>query len=558
MMKNIYIIIALFSFLLLPSCSSDFLNENKELNTIVYQTDLYLDKSDLEANVLNFQLDRGINASYEIKSVPRGVSFDSFKGEIKNGVVNHIYRIDDSSFPTQAGIERLGVLRLYIDGVGSIIVNVFWVNEGTPIAEVEDDVLNFGVFEETLSISIYNKSANGILTWKIEEYPEWVEPSIQEGFLNENGTSQISIKCDRVNLEQGDHEGDLIIKTNDTDNPSILIKIRATSRGTTNPDNILAIKGDVKDAAYSKINEKLYVLTQNPNAMLVYNGTSGDVTEISLSKSPNCITLSEDGKTAYVGHSGQMSIIDLNSQSISKTVDFDFNIFDIAYGENSICYITVKSSSSSFYGYYQYNLETNSLSSWVSYSSNIYENTHLLKIINKPLIVATRSSVSPNGIILLDLSNPDGNQKYWHQSFGEKLWSTEDGNYLIGNYGHVFKTPSLSTSTENDLMDLGTLSNNTYNNYTWIEHNANTNVFYTITNDYHGNNEIRSYDAADYYVKDKVDFYDAYYTTINGVANHYPVKPLYLFSNKVGNQLYIIRNVVGSENIAWSLEMLKM
>lgn len=557
MMKNIYII-ALFVFMLLPACSNDFLNENKEVDTIIGQFDLYLDRSTPGVGVLTLELTQNINASYKIKSYPKILSFDSFTGEVKNGKVEITCKVDDSLLPNQVGEGTLGGLLLYIDGLGSVLVNVKWINEGTPSAEVLSNTLNFGVLENTLSIDIYNKSSSGILRWEIEEYPEWIEPITREGVLSQYEVSQISLKCIRTNLEEGTHEGNLIIKTNDKNNPSISIKLIITERGTTNPDNIFAVKGNVMAAAYSKINEELYILTQNPNAMLIYNGISINPTEIALPKSPNCITLSEDGKAAYIGHSGQMSIMDLKNRSIGKSVSLDFNVFDIAYGENNICYMTVKSSASSFYGYYQYNLVTSTLNSWDSYSSNIYENTHLLKIKDKPLLVATTRSVSPNGIVLLDLSHPDGEQKYWHQSFGEKLWSTEDGNYLVGNYGHVFKTPSLTSSTVNNIPDLGTLGGQGYNNCRWIEHNANTNLFYVVTNDYSGNNEIKIYDATDYYIKSKIDFYNTYYTTINGVTDHYLVKPFYLFSNKAGDQLYILRNVVESESIAWSLEILKM
>lgn len=557
-MKNIYIIPILFISLLLSSCSNDFLNENKELDTVISQLDLYLDKSFSETNMLTFQVGQKINASYEVKSFPRSLGFQSFTGDIKDGVVNVACKIDESMLPSQLGVSSLGTLRLYVNGLGSIIINIYWTNEGTPVAEVADNTLDFGAFEESLSVNIYNKSANGILHWEIIEYPKWIEPLVHEGILFQNDVFHISVKCHRADLERGNYESNLIIKTNDKNNPIISIKIKTESRGTSNPDNIFAIKGTVKDAAYSKINEELYVLTQNPNAMLVYSGKSGDAIEIALPKAPNCMTISEDGKTAYVGHSELMSIVDLKNRTVKKSVDLSFNVFDIAYGENNSCYMTVKLSSTFFYGYYQYNMETNSLNPESSYSSNIYSNTHLLKIKNKPLMIATRTSVSPNGIILLDISHQSGTEKYWHQSLGNRFWSTEDGNYLVGNYGYVFKTPSLSTSIDNNIMEIGILNDRNYSNYIWIEHNAKTNLFYTITNDNYGKNEIRSYDATDYYIKDKVDFYNTYYTTINGIADHYQANPFYLFSNKMGDQLYILRNVDKSEYIAWSLEILKL
>jgi hypothetical protein len=113
----------------------------------------------------------------------------------------------------------------------------------------------------------------------------------------------------------------------------------------------------------------------------------------------------------------------------------------------------------------------------------------------------------------------------------------------------------METSTANDIVDLGVLGGNYYN-YAWVEHNANTNLFYVLPNGY--NAGIKSYSATDYFFKNDINFDDIYYATVNGTVKPYEVKPFYLFSNQAGNQLYILRNIISSEDIAWSLEILSI
>lgn len=438
---------------------------------------------------------------------------------------------------------------------------------GNPTIAVDQLNLDFNNALTSLNFNIGNISSDGTLNWTIENLPQWLSASQREGSINANSLQNIIIICNRVDLEPKKYEGIITIKSNDKSHPSIQISVSMEVRKMGNPENILTIEGNITDSYYSKINEELYILTQNPNTLTILK--SNKLTNIKLPKAPNCITVSENGQFAYIGYSALMTEINLQNKQISKQITLDFNVHSIAYGENNWCYLTIKTSGS-FYGLYNVNLQTKEVSHSGGYYSDTNQGTNLLKIKGKSVIIASRSETSPNGVIYIDISKGISEQtKYWHQSIGAKIWSTEDGEYIIGNSGAVYKTPKETTSTQNDLNDLGSLrtSNTSYPNLRWVEHNQNTNSFYIIDKPYsyysNENIKVQCYDAKNYYLTKTIPFEEEYYTTVDNKTDFYKVKPFYIFSNKRGNELYLIRNVENDSQISdaynnWSIETIKI
>lgn len=431
---------------------------------------------------------------------------------------------------------------------------------GNSKIEIDKSSLDFGYSLTSLDINIGNVSGNETLTWTIQSLPQWLTASTTNGSISAYSSQNIVVTCNRSGLEPKVYEGVIVIKSNDNSQPSININISMLVRRAGNLENILALEGTVTDSYYSKVNDELYILTQNPNRLAILK--SGHLTYMQLPKAPNCITVSENGQSAYIGYSALMTEVNLKSQQVSKQIELDFNVHNIAYGENSWCYLTVRTSGY-FDGLYNVNLQTSKISLSVGQGS-VNENTNLLKIKGKPVIIASREDTSPNGVFYINISNGVVEQtRYWHQSLGGKLWSTEDGEYIIGNTSRVYKTPK-ENSSSNDLPELGKLGSNSYQNLRWIDHNQNTKLFFTLNNTYYdGETKIMSYDAENFYLKNTIPFNDEYYTTINNRTDFYKVEYFYLFSNKTGNELYAIRNLKKesfSEETKndWSIEIISV
>lgn len=436
---------------------------------------------------------------------------------------------------------------------------------GDPTIAVDQSNLEFGNELTSLSFNLGNVSTEGTLKWTIENLPQWLTISQKKGTLNTYETSSVIVTCDKTGLEPKKYEGVITIKSNDKLHPSLQINVSMEVKRMGNAENVLALEGIVVDSYYSKINNELYILTQNPNTLTILK--SNKLTNIKLPKAPNCIAVSENEQTAYIGYSGLMTQVNLKTKQIATQLDLDVNVYDIVYGENNWCYLTIRTSGS-FYGLYNVNLQTKEVSlSSGGYYGYIYQGTNLLKIKGKSVIIASRGeNYSPNGVIYVDISKGKSEQtKYWHQSIGSKIWSTEDGQYIIGDRGSIYKTPKETTSTQNDLIDLGVLEkkSSSYSYFRWLDHNQATNSFYTIsmTGSYYISNEskIQCYDSDSYYLKKTISFEKEYYTTIDNKTDFYTAEPFYIFSNKMGNEIYIIRNVaIESSNYDnynnWSVE----
>ncbi|WP_165024575.1 YncE family protein [Dysgonomonas sp. ZJ279] len=549
-MKNIYIVITvLCAVLFTTGCSSDFLDENNDkIKPPAKTIELFLEKS--TTNTAKIILDGKTNSSYEIKSFPSNMAFDSFTGSVENGIAIIKYEVDDTDLLGQFGVIELGTIELQVDGLGLVSVSVFYGNYGNPKITVSDNLLDFGKSGDYMQFNIKNNTSDGLLKWEIDSVPEWINVSNSSGLIQTYDYSTIYAICQRGDLPAGDYEGDIIIRNNDKNDSIVTIKVKMTIRATVNPENVLGIEGRVMSAKYSKINDELYIFTQNPNTMIVYNPTTKSMTKLALPKSPNCAVLSEDGKSAYVGYSALMTVIDIKNKKITKSANVDFNVHDIAYGENNWCYMTVKASDS-FYGYYAYNLQTNTIG--LSTNSNLNANDEFMKIKGKPsLIVANQYG----GFKLIDISSgQEGETNYWYSSFGSKLWITEDGSFLIGSNGRIFRTP---TSSSSPMFELGKLDG--AENIMYLEHNASANSIYTIS-DYYSSSSVKCYDAGSYYLKKTIAYNNEYYATINGIKNMFEVKPYYIFSNKKGNELYLLRNIISSDTNGdyntWSIETIK-
>lgn len=568
-MRKIYNLVLIGFITILTACSNDFLDENKNNidNPIKTEGVLALDKKVSEFTQAEVTVNGLPDGACQIIKYPSWLEINSNTGSVSNNILNFSYRTSsDINLSGGLGYSELGTV--YFKQNNNVYTfNIVYQNLGNPTLSISTDLLNFGKSKDQLELSITNTSNNGIVVWSVDSTPEWLICSSSPKAINPFSIQSVLFTLNREKLEEKDYEGKIIIKTNDKSKPNITIQVKVSGR-KGNADNIYAINGTVKDVYYSKVNDELYVLTQNPDNMVVFKNNQQTIIE--LPKSPNCISTTEDGKLAYIGFSELVTEIDIPTRKISKQFNIDLNTHSVVLGENGYCYFTTHTTTYSGDGLYAINLKDGNTSRLSRYSSQLDRNSNLIKVMNKPYIIGSRENVSPNGVILLDLSKLDDNNNYteyyWHQSLGKKIFQTENGNYLIGSYGSIVKTPTINTSTWDDLPEIGKFNEkSSYSNeYLWIDHNAKTNTFYAInqTNSYYNptNTAIKQFNGSSYYWIKDIPFEKDYYTSINNVSAFYEVTPYYIFSSKAGDILYVIRNISDSQRSieSWSLETISI
>ena len=551
----------LISILCLSGCSNDFLN-NEPVYMGEFPESAYIEAQNGQVQSLTLELPEVQNAYYQIRQYPEWMEFQQMEGYLSGGITTLNFRVSPES-PNNYRFQ--GTLLISIKGFGLVSINIV-VGEPKPEPNPEPEPepeqdgisfdknnLNFNTDIAYFNFSILNHSANNV-TWSVINCPEWVQLETRSGSISRYSSNNIHITCNRANLNPGIHTGQIEFEFNRDNGRAITKSISVSIEifNHTNPAGLIEIEGSVADAIFCKQTDRLFIATKNPARLLVFNSIIG-MQEIALSKAPNCLTLSENGKQIFVGHSGLVSCID-SALRLTKTYEVDFNVFSLAYGESNWLYLSPDA---------QYVSEPliylNLNDGFVSRigNSNIYGGRVIFKKIKgKPLMLCTRTEISPSGVIILDISNGiPGQDKYWHEDLGKNFWFSEDYKYMYGARGSVFLSPDFNTG--NDFLPLGQFER--FMNSNWIDHCASANsIWCAIDNYWEDKSYINRYHDSDYYLIKSYNI-DNYATTINGIFNSYRTIPQYVFSDKAGKNVFVIKNVyiIYGENIdAWSIETL--
>jgi len=556
----------LFSLLVLflSTCNNDSMPEPKQPTTkYEHPNTIYIDELALDGTkLIPISIENVVTGEYEITNRPKWIIPESYTGNIIDGILTFNYKLNKAAINYDNSFAQVA---FRIKGVGTLIVNVDIYNSENlldprfPILNISTSLLDFDIKGNNLNIKLSNDGEKPLI-WELYHQPAWLSVTPENGIINAHNyyyqnNDVINLVCNREDLEIGEYLDSIVIKNNSRNNPFATIHIKMKNRGKQNPPHIMSIAGIVRDSRFCKATNRLYIITQAPHALLIYDTNTAQWNNIALSNIPNCLTLSEDGKKAFIGGMAYMSVIDAENKLIAKNIDIAFNSYSIAYGENDWCYLTCDTYG--HYGYFAINIKSNEVKE--SYARNIQQSTNLIKVKNKSFLLATRSAVSPNGVALADISGGSEIQEvsYWHESYGSKLWLTENSDYAIGNGGVAFKTPDESTGET--LFSLATRLNDYYS-ISCVDHNQNTNkLWFTSSQTWSSNTpQIKCLDGKSY---EHITAFnpEEYYTEVNGVSDFYTTIPHYTFSNKSGSSLYILREVwVGGSDVVynkWSLEI---
>lgn len=550
-MKTTTIYISLIAALafLFTGCGDDFVQKEywKPVLSLEMETDLPERESGRQS--ISFSIPDAGNSSYKVVQYPMWMGSVNLSGNASDDIItlnyNYLYGI---AYETDLDF----LFAFEINGIGQVEVLVHFEEKLSSVLSIQPTSLDFGMESTTQAIQVHN---NGTKPFSliIESCPDWLkhEYGIQIFSIDRGGVVNLNFNCVRSGFESGKHTGNIVLKVN-----SEVYTIPVMMEVEIIVDNdLFTIDGSVVNAAFDKANGIMYIATKAPDKVIIYNVNTDAKSEVSLNKAPKCIKLSENGKQAFVGHSGLISIVDTEKMQVETTIDVEYNIFDLVYGENNFCYISIDENYK--YGLQALNIKTKESTQIGDHSLNFTYQTLLYKIKGKPLLAGTRTTLSPGGVIIGDISDPTSiKEKYWHEGYG-KYWFSEDQSYIFTPYGYVFKTPNMST---NNLYILHNIPRD--ETIRAIEHSAALNSIWvaTETSFWNQNNAISRFDCVNYSLQETV--YPAKIRqSINGKTNIYKTAAHFLFAEKNGNYLYCIKNIISDNNQTlnrWSVEKIKL
>lgn len=549
------------------SCDDSFLEENKKvIDSYTLESPLYVNPTNVFTEV-SATLPDLKNREFNVVQYPTIIQFESLKGRVDESG-NLTFKIKVNQFDSPVNIEPLvlGYIVLHIHDFGQLAIPVCNLNLGTPSASLSETLFDFGISRQSQSLSIIN-SAEGYLWYKMTSKPSWISlkdasdtPLLEineERILAPHSFDGYQVFPDVSNLEPGDHEGEIVFETTDPLHPLFIIDVKINVRSYENPESLVSLEGDVVDAAYDRISNRLFVLTKNPEKLIRFDIPSGDRSEITFDKSVNCFHLPEDGNNIYVGMSEKMDVIDAATMAVIRGYPVDFNIHSLLYDGDGSVYMTRHHSG--WLGeerLHKMELQTGVYTTWKI--SDLYENTKLKKIKGKSEFLATRETVTPNGVIWVDFSTGIPELKrYWHTSLGNTLWMSENQQYLYSGYGTVYLSPTPTTGE--NLTEVGQLKidGNQYYHYLCFEHVKQSGSIWAShdKNDWRYKNVVVEFDDGTYAKRREIELND-YVTTYQGRLDYYKTLARYIFLNHTGDQLILLKNIKESDARAWHLEVI--
>jgi len=452
-----------------------------------------------------------------------------------NGTI--VLRTNDKDNPT-VGIQvtaNLGSPVLYLSGLYS-------------------GSLDFGASAWTYSFSIYNQGS-GWLAWEFTDLPDWLTVNKTKGNLLSYNSETIQFTCDGEKIAPGQNTATIQLKSNDPNR--LTFNITVTARGSGNNASTYAIEGKIVDAAIDRSRNMLIYATSQPNKLIFYDlGTKTIAHEIALSKAPTCFTVAEDFSTAAVGHGGMISAVNLTNYTVTKTIALSNTVYDIAWtGSSMYCY-----AEQTDYSDYIYWVDISDETKTSMLTRDVDGKTRIKKVPTQPFMVASRQQSSPTGFITYSIAGRTL-QSYAHKDLSN-FWFSENGDFTYASSGDIYRTSSATGSTETfnaTINSIGKLTDGTGSTQYypwWVDHLSSKNKLFVINYHYANKPVIYQFDDNDYLLE-KSYSYDKIYQPDSGTTS-FEVQAHYVFANKEGTELVVLRKGKADDNMVWSMEFLEV
>ena len=221
------------------ACSNEFLNDNiKPDNSLPGDSQLFI-SPDWERDDYQFTCPNVGDADFTVKSAPKWLEVETTTGKLVKADDPDIFGVRQSvgtircKAETNPDFAKMGI---YFDNI-DISVNgqnysipVAYVSEGDPRIEVNDKLtVSYNNYQSYLDI---RNTGVGILLWDIVSMPEWLTVDVNN--LNPNGaiiassfSYQLPLKFTNLNLSLENLKGNLVLKTNDKNHPTVTIEVTA-------------------------------------------------------------------------------------------------------------------------------------------------------------------------------------------------------------------------------------------------------------------------------------------------------------------------------------------
>ncbi|WP_456312823.1 hypothetical protein [Pseudomonas shirazensis] len=405
------------------------------------------------------------------------------------------------------------------------------------------DSLNFSAFNSKLILNIKN-NGKAVINYNINSSDSSISFSLTSGDITAGNQSEIVVNANRNNLQIGKSYSKIFLTINNKIE-SIVVSVDTFKEQKT------ILPTDVVDAEYSKITDQLVYVSANPSRVNIFSSASETTETISLLYTPTCISISQDGKTAAVGHDGHITYVNLNNKSIINTYDVSCSANDIVLGNNKWAYVFPEQNQWTFIRCVNMNLPENNES--IQSGSQIYAGTKGRLHPSGKYIYGANNGLSPSDIEKYNIQNGVAEYSYdspYHgdYSMNGNLWFSEDGSRIFTRGKTVLKT---SETKAQDMTYNGKINTDSNANIEWLDHSANKGNLYVILSngDYWTNKRtpfVNVYNASNLNFKSKIELEKFAVPNNNGGGNFYDAEPYFVFSNSVGNNLFVLIKATGS------------
>jgi len=484
---------------------------------------------------------------YSVTTAPVWLKLIGEEGNISPNLYYLTFSLVPAKIPA-ADITLYGKIVLALDIGGTITINVACLVHFHPEFYVSPSVLEFNM-GETMPFTIGNKGG-GILNWRADYLPNWLRVSEMSGSLKSGESKSLKLVLDsayRNSVRDLECRFQIITVSPDGNyNVDVLLRARPVIREGLKP-----ITGIVTDAEYCHETGLMAICTVSPNTLRLFNTYSKTDTTVNLDQPPACISVSADGHIAAIAYSTKsIDYFDLENLNKIRNYDIDCAPVDIALGENGWCYVTPVNDQRDRMR--SLNLNTGELI--VSSQEYMSEKTLIKKIPGKSYLAGTWSS----SLLFLKIDQGPVNDtiiQYYH--FAGNLWISSDASRIYSASGYIYQIPPLDgIFNPNDIPVLGYIPDMMY--YSGFDDCPVINsVFSTsVPNDYYegATTYIHQYNSTSLSLVRSYNI-SAVALTENETTKYYEVSPRFLFVNKEGTKLYVIKDLKQEYGrIYWSME----
>jgi hypothetical protein len=247
--------------------------------------------------------------NWEFKKLPDWIEVDPNSGSLSYGENVEVSAIADR-FGLSLGSHADNGLFTINSSVDS--VSVGFEVEVEPFLEMtaSHNEIFLDYFVDSVYLKIFNRG-NIPFFWQFSDFPEeLLSAGIYSGYLQKFDSTEVLLTVNRENLETGVYNDAISIQNDGGQELVIPLQVKQFK------DEKWYIEGDVVDAEYDKVHDRIIVVKDNPPALLKLDPVQKTVDSLVLNYSPNCVSVKMDGQAAAVGHNSRVSLIDLNNMTI--------------------------------------------------------------------------------------------------------------------------------------------------------------------------------------------------------------------------------------------------